>query len=130
MSITGWRQFKVSLFTELSLIFDQVYFCSFFDPLCTVYSFKTKKGRFCSVVLERSARCCKEMSVFFSSLGCLIFSCWYSRYFQMVNFRPKHFCFLLFGLLQSAFQTLIVHSSGLKKVLFSKRLRVVQSDLH
>ena len=61
-------------------------------------------------------------------------SCWYSSVKKKKKKRKKekkkkkifkdylslNVFALCFGLLQSAFQILIVHSSGLKKVLFSK----------
>lgn len=58
----------------------------------------------------------------FSSLGCVIcfHSCWYSSVMVFKNYLGLNVLLSAFGLLQSAFQILIVHSSGLKKGLFSK----------
>lgn len=106
---------------------------SFFDPLCTsIYSLKGNKG--CVVIIivwrqvEDAVRKWWTFVLFFlfvfyplSCMTCFtrvgtqtkkIISWWF--------FRPTCFLLSAFGLLQSAFQILIVHSSGLKKVLFSK----------
>lgn len=106
-------------------VFDQGFFfffpssSSFFDPLCTsIYSLKGNKGCVMSLLFKFKWKM-PQRSVFlhwdvwFVSLMLVLFM----NYLGLMFF----FFFLsAFGLLQSAFQILIVHSSGLKKVLFSK----------
>lgn len=91
------------------------FFFSFFDPLCTsIYSFKGDKGCF-NYYLKKSGRCSKKM-MFFTGMFILLFVL-KGVFIEYLGLNVFAFCF---GRLQSAFQILIVHSSGLKKVLFSK----------
>lgn len=123
MSITGWW-----LVVVLSRIFWPSFPLFFLIHFAILYCFRGNKGCVFLIIKTGERSCVQSVSPYHTLVNFtgLFSPLWYSNVKDVfLEYLDSNLLRSAFGLLQSAFQILIVHSSGLKKVLFSNGLVVL-----